>query len=75
MKTVDLTYGALTPPIGEQLTALGFAYRAVDVQNLQADADAATRLNVRGLISSSVAHTIRKKIHKKVVAVVRAALK
>jgi len=57
---VEIHFGALADPLEKQLE--GFNISADKIEHFQKDADAITRLVVRGLIPDGAAHQARKKI-------------
>lgn len=57
--SIDLAFGAMAPPLSTQLEGTSFTEEQID--QWQKDADAITRLRIRGYISRSVAeHAIQK---------------
>jgi FAD synthase len=62
---IGLRFGAVAPPLHQQL---GIAPVAVDP--FQADADAITRLVVRGLLSDAEAERARLRLGRKIVGAV-----
>lgn len=73
-KALELVFGALVPPIAQQLAAIGISATKKDLKHWQADADAITRLAVRGLIPSGAVRSARQKLIRKIAAGVREAL-
>lgn len=64
---VTITFGAMSPQLREQLQHQGMRTRdANQLKHLQMDADAVTRLCVRGMITQGETHNARKKITKKI---------
>ena len=63
-----INFGALSPPIKEQLRQQELKAKTRDIWHWQCDADAITRCVIRGLISDSTAHAARKRILKKILA-------
>ena len=65
-----IEFGAFAPPLREQLIAAGYTTKDVkaskDLTHCQFDADAVSRLSVRGIITQSSADSARKKIVKKI---------
>ena len=60
---MQIVFGAMAPSLKEQLGAtLPRGLRGMQLRRWQHDADAVTRLVVRGYISESVARTARKRI-------------
>jgi hypothetical protein len=57
-----LHFGALAPKLGYQIATQGFQFVRINVRHAQRDADAVTRLLVRGLISERAGETARQKI-------------
>jgi len=66
-----INFGALPPPIKEQLRQQGLKAKAKDIWHWQRDADAITRCVIRGLISDSTAHAARRRVIRKIVAGVK----
>jgi hypothetical protein len=64
---ISINFGAMVEPIKDQLKRqdVDFDYRQINL--LQLDSDAITRLLIQGLISESVAHKSREKLMKKIV--------
>jgi hypothetical protein len=63
MDSIEIRFGALCPPICEQIEAQGLVAREwLEIKAIQADADAVARLLVRGLISNLQARVARKRI-------------
>ena len=60
--TLGLHFGALSPTIETQLKEQGLYLDHESVDHCQKDANAITRLMVRGLIPMSVAEKARKKL-------------
>jgi hypothetical protein len=62
-KVLQVDFGALVPRLDDQLFAQGLVYKDTQkLEHLQADADAITRLNLRGYIADSAAAKCRKKL-------------
>lgn len=62
--SVDISFGALCPPLADQLPAGTIPAETLD--HLQRDADAITRLAVRGLLTDAQIHAARSKLVKKI---------
>jgi len=75
MKTIGIHFGALCPSIAEQLIEQGVVTIPDDINHFQEDADAVTRLVIRGLITDSQASAARRKLLKKIVREVEKATK
>ena len=66
---LKLVFGAIVPNIGQQLRDAGFtASKNGDIEHWQKDADAITRLIVRGLLTDSAGTVARRKLMKKITA-------
>lgn len=65
-RQLNLSFGVLSPKIAEQLTAQSVGIESERLGHFQKDADAVSRLHVRGLIPDSTAKTIREKLMKKI---------
>jgi hypothetical protein len=63
MEKIGIHFGALSQPIHKQL---GIKRIDEDLKHLQEDADAVTRLAVRGLLADSVVRKTRQKIMKEI---------
>jgi hypothetical protein len=59
---LEITFGAMAPKLRDQIAAAGFKAYYKDVAEWQADADAITRLTVRGLLSDSQIAMCRKRL-------------
>lgn len=59
---VAITFGAMAPRISEQLESQGCAAKTADMVAWQRDAEAITRLSVRGLISEAAMTSARRKL-------------
>lgn len=69
MGVLYIGFGALAEPIIEQLRRQGFvAHYGVQADTWQKDADAITRLAVRGLISETTASSARRRLTKTISA-------
>ena len=65
--TCSLSFGALTPPLAEQLKSQRL--KAKDpkmLEHWQKDGDALTRICMRGLITDGECHRARKRLMKKI---------
>jgi hypothetical protein len=70
-KTVGIHYGAMAPPLVEQLEGQGLVFKdAAKGDALQGDAGAITRLFVRGILTDSEAHKARGRLQKRIVEAV-----
>ena len=65
-KKVQIHFGALSLPIVDQLLEQGVSVIPGDINHFQTDANAITRLVLRGLISEAQARTARGKLIKKI---------
>mgnify|MGYP001582550218 CR=1 FL=1 len=59
---LQLDFGAMAPKIAEQITAAGLTANPAEIAHCQKDADALTRLIVRGLLSESTIRNGRKRL-------------
>lgn len=64
--TLKLRFGAMPPFIREQLIEQGFTFENNEIEHFQKDADAITRLRVRGLIPDSQIDKMNKKLINKI---------
>jgi len=64
---MKVKFGALSPKLYEQIAADVPQFTKLDFKHFQADADAVTRLCIRGLLSDSETTNARKKIMKAIV--------
>jgi hypothetical protein len=62
---IEIHFGALTPPLSEQLS--NFKIDEKNLAHYQRDADAITRLSVRGLITDSMKGQTYKKLLKNII--------
>jgi hypothetical protein len=64
MTKLSISFGALSPPIGEQLQEQGLKLDIDPLQRqyLQRDADEVARLKVRGVITEAEADRARKRL-------------
>jgi hypothetical protein len=62
--TVELTFGAMAQPLSEQLSSFALAFDTLE--QYQKDADAITRLNIRGMLGDSHARAARDKLMKRI---------
>lgn len=65
-ESIELVFGAVCPSIAEQLAGVDHGIDPTALGHAQFDADAITRLVVRGLIPDSAAHSARKKLLKRI---------
>lgn len=61
-----LRFGALCPPIIEQITEQGLGISARLVAHYQKDVDAIIRLTVRGVITDGEAHRAKTRLMKRI---------
>ena len=61
---IGIEFGALAPKIAVQITNAGYSANEDGIAHCQKDADALTRLAVRGLLPDNVTHNGRKKLMK-----------
>ena len=64
---VAITFGGMAPRISEQLEGQGCKAKTEDMVAWQRDAEAITRLCVRGLISDAAATSARRKLLQAIV--------
>jgi hypothetical protein len=64
MTKLSISFGALSPPIGEQLQTQGLKLQMDPLQRqyLQRDADEVSRLRVRGVLTEAEADRARKRL-------------
>lgn len=62
MPSLTLSFGALAPPLSEQLAAQGFTLEDAHIERLQKMADAATVLAVHAFLTDREAQRVRKRI-------------
>ena len=67
MKTISVHFGALCPSIAEQLIEQGVVTIPDEINHFQKDADATTRLLIRGLLTDSQTRSARQKLINKIV--------
>lgn len=72
---ISIVFGAMADPIRLQLRGQYRGIGSRDVGHLQRDADAVSRLLVRGLITASSASGARKKILQKLIALLNSQKK
>lgn len=65
-KELGIYFGAISDAIGVQLSQQGFKYDQKVVEQFEKDADALTRLRMRGLLTDSITDNINKKLFKKI---------
>ena len=66
---VEISFGAMSPPLAQQLQRQGLAVRDNNqLEHLQLDVDALTRLVIRDVLTDSAATAVRKKLLKRVCA-------
>ena len=65
-RNIKISFGALSPPIGEQLRDQGFKLDLTPLSRelLQQDNDQVTRLFIRGILTESETSKARKRIFK-----------
>lgn len=69
-----LELGCFAKPFSEQLTAQGLRFNADTMRHLELDAEAASRLKVRGVLAYGVGNATYDKIAKRVWAEVKRAM-
>jgi hypothetical protein len=71
MKTTEagpqfgITFGALAPPLSEQLAEQGFTARKASIKRWQDFADYITRLSIAGFLSEVETHRARSRLIKR----------
>lgn len=65
-KEFNLSFGALSEPLKKQLAEQGLRMKSKYLQHFQKDADALSRLHIRGLIPDSEVRKIRQKLMKSI---------
>ena len=68
---LQIDFGAMAPKIAEQITAVGLTADKDGIAHCQKDADALTRLAVRGLLPDSAIRNGRKKLMKHILRYVK----
>lgn len=63
---LKLAFGAMSRRLSEQLDSQEIKYKTEDVLHFQLDADAITRLRVRGLLSDGETDKVRRKLTKRI---------
>ena len=66
---MGIYFGAMSDPIKKQI-----GFDSVDVKHIQKDADAVTRLVIRGIITDSQANQARTKLAKRIGEIMRKKL-
>ena len=66
---VELRFGGLVPPLWMQLKKQGFKLDRETLDQLQRDADAITRLKIRGILPASAARSAEKKILQHIIRI------
>lgn len=66
MGKVTIAFGWMNPPLAEQLSSQGLGFDAEDVAHHQKDADAISRLRVRGVITTSEGDRAYDRLAKRV---------
>lgn len=67
-RNLEIYFGALCDPIAEQLVKQGAAdFDAIDIHHFQLDADAITRLSVRGLIPDGQRRQLHTKLFTRII--------
>lgn len=68
---LGITFGALAPKVAGQLKKQKLTAAPLDIERAQANADAVTRLLIRGVLSDSEARKARQRILKRLLANVK----
>lgn len=68
---LQLYFGASAQKIIDQIIAAGLTADKDRIKNYQKDADALTRISVRGLLPDSAIHNGRKKLMKNIIQLVK----
>jgi hypothetical protein len=63
-----IRFGAMAPPLRQQLAEQGCVLHPDDEPGLQADADALTRLYLRGLLRASEVRAARQRLAKRILS-------
>lgn len=63
---IGIRFGAMAPSIKEQIKEQGFKIDPTDCAHLQKDAEAITRLRIRGLLTDSACKSAHDKLFKKI---------
>lgn len=66
MSTPRIEFGALSKPISEQLSEQGHAFDAEAIAHLERDAEAVSRLKVRGVVPHAAGNRAYDKLAKRV---------
>ena len=67
MKTLVINFGALADTLADQILSQGLIYKdAARLDHFQQDANAISRLSIRGYLSDSIAKNCRAKLMKKI---------
>lgn len=70
-QSVDIAFGAMSPPISAQLDSNGFAYDRAEIEHIESDAKAAIRLRVRGLLTDSQFDIVAQRMMKRIKHAIR----
>ena len=66
---VEISFGAMSPPLVQQLQRQGLVARDNNqLEHLQLDVDALTRLVIRDVLTDSAATSVRRKLLKRICA-------
>lgn len=71
--TFGVSFGAMAPPLAEQLAEVLGERSHPNLPQHQKDADAIARLAVRGVLTETEAHRARKRLMKRLEGIVREA--
>jgi hypothetical protein len=66
MNTLKLRFGAMSPTIKQQLKEQGYKMDATDCVHFQKDAEAITRLRIRGMLNDSQCKSAHDKLFKNI---------
>lgn len=66
MNTLNLRFGAMSPTIKQQLNEQGYKIDNTDCVHFQKDAEAITRLRIRGMLNDSQCKSATDKLFKKI---------
>lgn len=72
IEKISLRFGPFAPPLGTQLRDQGVVLPVDDLGHFQADADAITRVKVRGLLPDAQAEKCRIKLLRAIGKAVKA---
>lgn len=65
-ETIGIHFGALSPSVWEQLSEQGFTADEKDLKHWDQDAQAITRLHLRGMLTDSQKQAAQKKLFNRI---------